>query len=500
METMQTLAERLPQSLSGRIALLAATAHIVLYVGRAIHNLYFSPLSRVPGPFWSRISEFPHSYNFMRGDGVPYVKSIHDRYGPVVRIAPNRISYSTPTGFRTIYGKREHIKDPEMYIAPPSGAIGIMEADEVNHTRIRKYLGPAFSVKALEEQEGLIQGYVDQFIEGLRQRKNEMVDIDSWLDWTLYDMIGKLALDFDFENTINARYHPRVNNMFTNFKLMGLFYAASAYPWFYTFVQQSLKMMFARRSENYNFIQDVVKNRVRSQEKGKTDLWAYVLEHANPGDLVEKELETTGWQIVIAGAETTSTVLSGAVYLLSVNPGRTQRLVKELRKRFKSEKQISFDSVAKIPYLIAVLEETLRFYPPAAFGVSRVVTQVEGSEIDKVWLPQGTRISASQYCVFRSQDNFAKPDEFVPERWLDDHDEVFENDNHDALMPFSYGKRNCIGRSLAIVQMRLILARLLWNFDVELCDQSRDWIEQRSFLGWEKPPLYVRLTDRHHRS
>ena len=126
----------------------------------------------------------------MRGNGVPYVKNIHNKYGPVVRIAPNRISYSTPTGFRAIYGRREHVKDSDMYIAPPSDAPGIGEADDVNHARIRKYLGPAFSAKALEEQEPLIQGYVDLFVQGLKKREGQDVDMVRWFDWTLYDMIG----------------------------------------------------------------------------------------------------------------------------------------------------------------------------------------------------------------------------------------------------------------------------------------------------------------------
>jgi hypothetical protein len=150
-------------------------------------------LRKVPGPFFSCISSIPHTYTFFRGNGVPYVKRIHDIYGPVVRIAPNKISYATATGFRAIYGRKEHVKDPDMYIAPPSDAPGIGEADDVNHARIRKYLGPAFSAKALEGQEELIQGYVDLLVKGLREtgRSGESADMVKWFDWALYDMIGK---------------------------------------------------------------------------------------------------------------------------------------------------------------------------------------------------------------------------------------------------------------------------------------------------------------------
>lgn len=65
----------------------------------------------------------------------------------------------------------------------------------------------------------------------------------------------------------------------------------------------------------------------------------------------------------------------------------------------------------------------------------------------------------------------------------------FYNDNRDVLQPFSIGPRNCIGRNLANNEMRVILARVLWNFDLELCAESSEWEKQRSFLLWEKRPL-----------
>lgn len=102
------------------------------------------------------------------------------------------------------------------------------------------------------------------------------------------------------------------------------------------------------------------------------------------------------------------------------------------------------------------------------------------------------------YAVYHSEVNFALPDEFHPERWLDDADPRFANDNRDALQAFSLGPRNCIGKNLAYVEMRLILARVLWNFDIRLAEDCKDWIaKQKIFLIWEKAfPLNVHLTPR----
>jgi averantin hydroxylase len=98
------------------------------------------------------------------------------------------------------------------------------------------------------------------------------------------------------------------------------------------------------------------------------------------------------------------------------------------------------------------------------------------------------------YAAFHSPSNFHLPDSFIPERFLDGRDSEFKNDNRDVLQPFSVGPRNCIGRNLANVEMRLILTRVLFNFDLEL-DEARtgNWLDQKAFALWEKRPLWVKL-------
>jgi cytochrome P450 len=76
----------------------------------------------------------------------------------------------------------------------------------------------------------------------------------------------------------------------------------------------------------------------------------------------------------------------------------------------------------------------------------------------------------------------------------EDPSSPFYKDNRAVLQPFSVGPRNCIGRNLAYNEMRLILARVLWNFDLELCEESSGWNEQKSFVLWEKPPLWCKLS------
>lgn len=100
--------------------------------------------------------------------------------------------------------------------------------------------------------------------------------------------------------------------------------------------------------------------------------------------------------------------------------------------------------------------------------------------------------------AYHSPRNFHAPERYLPERWLPeaktDPASPFFSDNREVLQPFSIGPRNCIGRNLAFAEMRVIIARLLWNFDIEICEESKDWSDQKTFTLWEKPPLMCKLS------
>ncbi|KAF1948787.1 cytochrome P450 [Byssothecium circinans] len=90
---------------------------------------------------------------------------------------------------------------------------------------------------------------------------------------------------------------------------------------------------------------------------------------------------------------------------------------------------------------------------------------------------------------------FHRPEEFSPERWLRE-DPVFAHDQHNAAQPFLIGPRSCIGRPLALAELRLILARLVWKFDLQQADTQPgglDWNSQRTFSVVERRPFDVRL-------
>lgn len=104
-----------------------------------------------------------------------------------------------------------------------------------------------------------------------------------------------------------------------------------------------------------------------------------------------------------------------------------------------------------------------------------------------------TFVTFCQFAAYRSPANFYSPTEFIPARWLDSDKKPH---NADIFHPFSVGPKNCIGKSFALIELRVTVAKLLWNFDLNRGEDDWDWTSQPAYFAWEKRPLYVQLSAR----
>ena len=173
-----------------------------------------------------------------------------------------------------------------------------------------------------------------------------------------------------------------------------------------------------------------------------------------------------------------------------MNPDKLQLLNKEIREAFKSVKDITFDSIANLKYLNACIKEGLRIYPPVPVGSPRAIPE-GGKLVLGQWIPPETRVSVHHWSTYHSEANFKNPFTFAPERFLGDP--VYANDHLLSHQPFGFGHRNCLGQNMAMHEIRLIFATFIFEFDIELCGESRNWPDQRAFALWLKNDLLCRL-------
>lgn len=147
--------------------------------------------------------------------------------------------------------------------------------------------------------------------------------------------------------------------------------------------------------------------------------------------------------MILAGSETTATLLCGAVFLLTTNPHCLEKLTQEVRSSFADESEITLLSVSKLQYMLACLNESLRRYSPVAGALPRHVPR-GGGMVAGHFVPEDTVVGVWQWPIYHSPDLWTDPMGFHPERFMGDP--RFAGDRLDALQPFSIGPRNCIGK------------------------------------------------------
>ena len=486
------------------ISLLTTNLLLVRLLYHITFHAFFSPLSRYPGPFVSKFTQIPFTIETLRGTPHSALLRWHKRYGPVVRIGQAELSYINAEVWRDGWAHRQgHEEFPKMlFNVPSNGVQSILGAARSEHARYRRLLSHAFSSQGLATQEPLIRQYIDLYITQLTKQSscNTTQDMVSWFNWTTFDLIGDLAFGEPFGCLKRGETHPWIADIFGNLHYGVWFSQLRSYGLLMLAPFIAPKSLVKAKMRNYQYAAEKTDKRLAQEraEDGRGDFWDHVLkkgEDPENGGMSRKEMESNASVMVLAGSETTATMLSGTTFHLLRNPDILQKATSEVRSNFASSDEITIDAVSQLPYLLGVLNESLRMYPPVPASASRVVYH-GGDTIDGQYLPGGTVIWAPQYVAGNVDFNFAKPDEFLPERWLQDKPEAFKNDDHACFQPFAVGPRNCIGRNLAYAEMRLILAMTLYNFDLGIPqDAAADWDTwqsgQRTFPLWQKSPLWV---------
>lgn len=368
-----------------------------MLVVHVTYNLYFHPLRDYPGPKLAAATRLPW-YRALLGGQISYwTKQLHDQYGPVVRLAPNEISYTTAEAWKDIYSHRPgHILLPKyegFYNPPPGGVHSILTAPHDQHSRIRRLLSHAFSEKALREQEPLMKVYVDLLIRRLSEEGKDgavPLDIISWYNWTTFDLFGDLMFGESFDCLKNGNYHPWVGLLFRSIKAQTLFNAASHIPGLVAMLRKlQPRQMTKARMEHMALTIEKVEKRL-SQDTERHDFMSYILKHNDEKGMSRPEIRATSFGVIIAGSETTATLLSGTTYHLLHQPEVMKKLVDEVRNSFESESEISLVSVGRLKYMLAVLDEGLRTYPPVPVGLPRRVPP-PGEIINGKFVPPGVR-------------------------------------------------------------------------------------------------------------
>ncbi|KAI0114775.1 cytochrome P450 [Daldinia grandis] len=481
------------------IPLIGAACFTLYVVGSIFYRLFLDPLRSIPGPFLWRLTNLPRVYHIMKGDIHDKVRELHGKYGPVLRLTPYEVVFNDPQAWKDIYGHRvgnapEIPKWPEFYIANTDLPDTLITAERQQHGIVRRQLSHGFSDKSMREQESLIKGYVELLIQRLHENAQNgaaSLNMRDWYNWTTFDVIGDLGFGRSFGCLEGVGYHPWVKLITDTFREAAAF-QSMAHLGLRPLVKYIYRSgLMNKTKENLDLVSETLQERIKLG-KERPDLIEGLIKKKEELGMDFQTLVGNANLLIIAGSETTATLLTGATYLLTTNPDKLAKVAEEVRSTFKNEEEITLTSVSQLPYMLACLNESLRQYPPVTSDLPRIIPK-GGATISGTSIPEGTVVSVFQWAVNYNPQFWKDPLKFAPERWLGDPE--YKDDQQDAMQPFSVGPRNCIGRNLAYAEMRLILAKILYDFDMSIDESSRNWaVDQKSFSVWAKPDLNIHLT------
>jgi cytochrome P450 len=342
---------------------------------------------------------------------VNWHQNLHEKYGDVVRIAPNELSYINPRAWEDIYGRMTndnglHIKDMRFF----SNVDGeerslIVINDESEHARVRRIFSPAFSDSALKKQEPMFQKHAESMIQMIHQKVDndaqQKFDMVKVYNFTTFDIMGELAFGSSLNQLETGHYSLWVKSIFDNMKSAALFSILEYHQPLARLARMIIGPFFRKLEEAHDkFSADHVDRRLAGQVD-KPDIWQLVLSQSEQNLLCRKEMHANASLFMLAGSETTATLLSGLIYYLLTYPHTHRNLCQEIRSAFKNPEEISFESLTSLEYLNACIQEGLRMYPPVPVGIPRVSPK-GGTVVCGKWVPP--KVSATIWILSALRD------------------------------------------------------------------------------------------------
>lgn len=213
------------------------------------------------------------------------------------------------------------------------------------------------------------------------------------------------------------------------------------------------------------FMDEIIEARLRAPANADKprDLFDLLLAARDPetGEAFSRaQLRDQMATMIVAGHETTALTLFWSMYLLASSPADQERVAEEVRDVDLSP-DAAADALAKLPCTKAVVNESLRLYPPA-FALARIAGGPD--QLGDVAVRRGSLIMIAPWVLHRHRRLWSDPDAFNPSRFLDGAPPA----HRFAYMPFGAGPRICIGAQLALTEACLVLASMVQRFHVSL--------------------------------
>ncbi|KAI0649664.1 high nitrogen upregulated cytochrome P450 monooxygenase 2 [Trametes meyenii] len=506
-------------SLAVRSPMQACFLSSSIYVASLILSTFlyrvspFHPLAQHPGPIRCKLSKFWMAWIGLTGRQHTYIRSLHERYGDVVRIGPNEVSIRDPTATHALLGPAGLPHGPMFigkFIRPDPTDMPIVGLiDTAAHLERRKPWARAFNGASLKEYVPMMATRAVQLVQTL-QHEQGAIDIGKWVNFFSYDFMCDMAFgggsellrDGDADNFWGLVERGLPPGTFL-----------SHVPWLASYLVH-IPFITADIRKILGYCTDLTAKRIARGTSNK-DLFHYLSNEDQPEQEPPsmKRIVDEGIVAMVAGADTTSSALTSILFSLVTHSDAYSRLEEEIDRFYPAGQDPCQTKYHRdMPYLTAVINEAMRIFPPIPSGGQRqVLHSSSGVSVGSIFLPPGTVVWLHTYSIHRDARNFAPhPEDFWPERWLVAAGLMTESEaglsdktgfthNAAAFAPFSYGPMNCVGKNLAMLEMGLVICTILQKFKLRPAEEWDPRVYEggfKDFFVTTRPPVFVTLHPR----
>ncbi|KAI0057222.1 cytochrome P450 [Artomyces pyxidatus] len=486
------------------------------------------PLAQYPGPTFAKASKIWMAYVSSKGKEHLYHQSLHERYGDVVRVGPNELSFRDVSAIAPILGPGGLPKGSYWdNRSKPPAMVGLR--DPIEHAQRRKAWNRAFAIEAIKNYEPFLASRIRQLIERFDDLIREQaavgkdsaafVDLSAWMTYFSTDFMGDMGFGGGFE-LMRDNGHSGLRRVYEN--SMSAAHVLGHIPWLLVF----FKPLLGRKSPIVimrEFARANVTRRIAIGAERK-DLFYYLVRHNPPVKNLFVQsiclqsgeddkmvappplpvLASDGFLAIVAGSDTTAITLTVFFYYMLRNPTAYRRLQTEVDVAFpNAEEPLDAAKLSSMDWLNACINEALRLLAPASTGSRRSVIRGAGPQrVGKYVVPEQTQVSVHVYSIQRDPRNFSSPDSFLPQRWLVDEGDrdpdIFVH-NPAAFIPFSYGPANCAGKGLALLELRMLISWLVQRFEFRRHAgvDVDDWESRlKDYFVFTRAPLWLDIVSR----
>ncbi|KAL5525409.1 hypothetical protein ACEPAF_9279 [Sanghuangporus sanghuang] len=524
------------------------TAVLIMFSAPALRRMAFSSSFRViPGPARTSFVKGNLGQMFSQ-EGWQFHRDIVRQYGGVVKVyglfGDERLYVSDPKALRHIITEDQDSYEESKFFTKTNLVCfgpGIVAVVGEQHRKQRKLLSPVFNVHHLRGLTPIFYRISHELVDVLRRKFDDHgpgarleIEMLYWLKRTALEIIGQGGLGYSFgplDSTTRSEYSESVKNFApTLFRLSILrqflpFFSSIGPAWLRRVIVRILPIKRVQRLREIVIVMDKTvraiytekcsrlnagDSAVRAQISEGRDITSILLREntksTEEDKLSDEEILGQMSTLIFAGQDTTSAAFTRTLQTLAEHPSAQTRLRDELLEAHALARgDLDYDTLHTLPFLDAVVRETLRLYPPV-FMLHRVTTKdtilplsvpihiSDGrSPISSLPLRKNTNVIIAIDAANRRTDIFG-PDaeQWRPERWLErddpenednktnshenSHNEKVSNNKlpgvYSGLMTFLGGGRSCIGFNFAILEIKTLLAALIPAFHFELPEEK----------------------------